>query len=199
MLIAEAIPSFDIVSDSDDIFWVTWIRCSISTLSSLALITSTLEAIIFAPLLARIEVRIPVSVAPGTEGSWWSFNSDSDLLFAFLIRKFRRSEYHRAFCSRDFSAFRPRSERTAVMETMITAIVASISCQNNAQCTSIFLGRIRSVEMRAIAITIIVVLRQRKMPRSIFWLRLIFTFHSRRIGIMMTVFWVWIWIRIVQV
>lgn len=128
-------------SDSDDIFCVGLIRCcSVSILSSIEPITSTLEAIIFESRTPLMNVRIPVSLAPGIEGSRWPFNSQSEELFAFPNRCFRRYQYPaRSFFSRCFRACRPKIERKAVIETIITAILASVSNQNTFHCMSIFL------------------------------------------------------------
>lgn len=82
--------------------------------------------------------------------------------------------------------FEPSIDRKPVMDTVITAESASTFCQNICHCTSIAFEPICETESRTIAVMFMIMLRERKTPRRVFWPSLIFTFQRRKTGIPIT-------------
>lgn len=183
------------ISDSDDNWWVTlisWLSKLPSAPSPASfdswLIPIALESSQF--LSPRITVHIPVNVPAGMDGSCSTTDLSCGVFLKCLVSSFWRYENQdRSLFLRAFRALIPSRERNAVMETIITAAVASTSCQNISHWTSILFFRIRKPETRKMAITIIQMLKHKKMPRKIFCRCLIFTFQSKIMGIKMTMCW----------
>ena len=130
-----------------------------------------------------INVRIPVKVPPGRDGSC----SNSDLsCAAFLLYLWENQDRSPFLFSRAFRALMPSKDRNAVMDTIINATAASASRQNNPHTVSMTDFLMRKPEMRTMAIMIIKTLKHRNMPRKIFCFRFILTFQSKMRGIEMT-------------
>lgn len=142
-----------------------------------------------------INVRKPVIVAPGIDGSLPAPLSGSLVALLLRFQNRCRDEYGGLACGdlrfRDASA--TKNDRKAVKEMVDTAMLASACCQKCFHDISIASSRIpstttrvRRADTRTIAVMTINTLRQRNAPRPNFCLGFIRTFQRSRIGMATT-------------
>ncbi len=131
--------------------------------------------------LPLMNVCMPVKVAPGMDG-----NCPRSDTFCGVFLKYPTNTFDRFLFSRAFWALMPSKDRNAVTESIITAIAASMLSQNSSHTMSTAVFLWLTPEMRTMAMMIIKMLRNKKIPRRIFCLRLILTFQSKVNGIEMT-------------
>lgn len=139
--------------------------------------------------LPLMNVRIPVKVAPGRDGSCWNLDSSRVVFLKYLASSCWRCENQDLssfFFSRAFRALMPSRERKAVTDTVIIATAASIWCQKNIHTRLKVLFWI-APETRMMAMMIMQTLRHKNMPKKIFCRRLIWTFQSTMRGIEITI------------
>ena len=166
-------------------------KCSLSAGILVLSPTSTKEDMRLSLLSPpRMTVLMPVIVARGIWGKWWSISSLSDWSIfrrhadAFFLLMYQCRLRIRSLHRRDSCV--TKKERNAERETMMTAVQASTCCQNIAHTMSVAWSGRRIDEMRTIAMIIMKIERHRVVPKMSFWRRLIWMRHSRWKGIINT-------------
>ncbi len=183
-LLAPSKMSNSVKSWAISIFWRSWLTALgqfFSDVWDIPIASSQIR-------LPLINVRIPVKVARGKDGSCWDLESSCVVFLKSLACSCGRCENQNLssiFFSRAFRALIPSRPRNVVGDTIIIATAPSIWCQNTNHTMSKVLFWTRP-ETRIMAMMIIQTLRHNKMPQTIFCWRLILAFQSTIKGIDMT-------------
>lgn len=158
------------------IFWGSWLTAlgqSFSDIWDIPIASSQIP-------LPLINVRIPVKVASGMDGSYWDLDSSCVVFLKYLASSCGRrknQDLSSNFFSRAFRALITSRDRNVVRDTIIIAAAPSIWCQNTKHTKSKWLFWTRP-ETRMMAMMIIQTLRHNTMPKKIFCWRLILAFQS---------------------